>query len=111
MQAVIAERAFLKTLDGDCKTPIAGQARIVDGAVEFRGLVAKPDGSEFYEVTRSGSIEDAARIGDDAGLQIQKDAGMDFFTWLKQDAVAAASAGEAMQPKRLQASPTGRSVA
>ena len=86
---VDCERAFLARLDGNCKTPIAGQARIVDGAVEFRGLVAKPDGSEFYEVTRSGSIEDAARIGDDAGLQIQKDAGMDFFTWLKQDAVAA----------------------
>ena len=27
------ERAFLATLDGNCRTPIAGQAKLVDGEV------------------------------------------------------------------------------
>lgn len=31
---VDCERAFLAVLDGNCKTPIAGQARIVDGQVQ-----------------------------------------------------------------------------
>jgi hypothetical protein len=48
--AVAAERAFLSTLDGSCRTPIAGLAvRNASGGCSFRGLVATPDGkqSEF----------------------------------------------------------------
>ena len=47
--AVDCERAFLEALDGNCKTPIAGQARIVDGKILFRGLIAMPDGSLVYK--------------------------------------------------------------
>lgn len=88
---VDCERAFLAQLDGNCKTPIAGQAVIVDGAIKFRGLVAKPDGTKVYEVERSGSIEDAVRIGDEAGLQIKEDAGAEFFTWINSDEAAVAN--------------------
>lgn len=43
--AVSCERAFLETLDGSCRTPIAGYAcRDEDGNCLFRGLVASPDG-------------------------------------------------------------------
>ena len=37
--AVACERAFLGKLDGSCRTPIAGLAKIADGALRFRGLV------------------------------------------------------------------------
>src|SRR5262249_44465073 len=47
--ALAAERAFLAVLDGSCKTPIAGHARITVGAVHFRGLIVKPDGSAGFE--------------------------------------------------------------
>lgn len=44
--AVACERAFLETLDGSCRTPIAGYAyRDKDGDCLFRGLVASPDGT------------------------------------------------------------------
>ena len=36
------EEAFLAALDGNCRTPIAGQAKIVDGTLFFEGLIAKP---------------------------------------------------------------------
>ena len=42
--AVDCERAFLAELDGNCRTPIAGQAKIIDGKLHFRGLISKPDG-------------------------------------------------------------------
>ena len=32
--AVDCERAFLAALDGNCRTPIAGQAKVVDGKLE-----------------------------------------------------------------------------
>ena len=45
--AVACERSFLSTLDGSCRTPIAGLAqRQADGSCLFRGLVASPDGTK-----------------------------------------------------------------
>eukprot|EP00968_Pinguiococcus_pyrenoidosus_P011202 scaffold895_cov315-Pinguiococcus_pyrenoidosus.AAC.51 len=47
--AVDCERAFLSTLDGNCRTPIAGQARVLpDGQLFFEGLIATPDGTKLY---------------------------------------------------------------
>jgi hydroxymethylbilane synthase len=77
--ALAAERAFLATLDGSCRTPIAGHARVSEGAVRFRGIIAKPDGSAAFEVFRDGSRNDAAAIGADAGDELKRRAGTDFF--------------------------------
>lgn len=73
------ERSFLATLDGNCKTPIAGQARIIDGKLHFKGLVSMPDGTEMFETDRVGSPADAEAIGRDAGEELKKRAGEDFF--------------------------------
>merc|ERR1712087_1066182 len=76
---VDCERAFLEALDGNCKTPIAGQARIVDGKIKFRGLIAMPDGSQKFDIESEGEIEDAAKIGFEAGEKLKADAGDKFF--------------------------------
>jgi hydroxymethylbilane synthase len=77
--ALSAERAFLKELDGSCKTPIAGHARLVDGELRFHGLIVKPDGSCAYEAARNGPAQDAQRLGADAGCELKHKAGPDFF--------------------------------
>ena len=42
---VTAERALLAALEGDCRTPIAGLAEIIDGTgLRLRALIATPDG-------------------------------------------------------------------
>jgi hydroxymethylbilane synthase len=76
---VDCERAFLEALDGNCKTPIAGQARIIDGKLVFRGLIAMPDGSEKYETTAEGDPADAYNIGLKAGQELKERAGDKFF--------------------------------
>ena len=76
---VDCERAFLAALDGNCKTPIAGQARIVNGEMLFRGLIAMPDGSELYETSSSGKVEDAVEIGTKAGEELKARVGDKFF--------------------------------
>lgn len=78
--ALAAERAYLAELDGSCRTPIAGHARVTGGIVRFRGIIAKPDGSEAHEVSREGSASEAAALGADAGRELKKRAGPDFFT-------------------------------
>ena len=77
--ALAAERAFLAVLDGSCRTPIAGHATIAHGRLSFRGLIAKPDGSETFETAREGPVADAASLGADAGRELKSRAGADFF--------------------------------
>lgn len=76
---VDCERAFLEALDGNCKTPIAGQARVVDGKIKFRGLIAMPDGSQKFETESEGEIADAKKIGLEAGEKLKAEAGEKFF--------------------------------
>jgi hydroxymethylbilane synthase len=77
--ALAAERAFLAVLDGSCRTPIAGHARLAGGVLHFRGLIVKPDGSESFETERRGGAADAAALGEDAGRELRGRAGADFF--------------------------------
>jgi len=79
LTALRTERAFLAVLDGSCRTPIAGHARIEAEAVVFRGLILRPDGSEAHETTRTGGILEAAKLGADAAHELKGRAAPDFF--------------------------------
>lgn len=82
--AIVCERAFLSALDGSCRTPIAGLARKdAAGRLTFRGLVAAPDGTRVFETSREGAATeaDALAMGREAGEQLKKEAGPEFFTW------------------------------
>jgi hydroxymethylbilane synthase len=77
--AVACERAFLAVLDGSCKTPIAGHATISGDAVQFRGLIARPDGAAAHDISGSGNRKDAETIGAGAGRELKHRAGPGFF--------------------------------
>ncbi|GAB5370171.1 hypothetical protein AAMO2058_001469500 [Amorphochlora amoebiformis] len=76
---VDCERAFLAALDGNCRTPIAGQAKIVDGKLHFRGLISRPDGTDLFEVVREGAPQDAVTIGKEAGEYLLPNIDEGFF--------------------------------
>jgi hydroxymethylbilane synthase len=78
--AVAAERAFLGVLDGSCRTPIGGLAQVDGGRLRFRGIIVKPDGSAAHEVERRGTAGDGVRLGADAGAELARRGGPDFFT-------------------------------
>jgi hydroxymethylbilane synthase len=77
--AIACERAFLGTLDGSCKTPIAGHATVSGDAIQFRGLIARPDGSAAHDIAGTGKRKDAATIGAEAGRELKHRAGPGFF--------------------------------
>ena len=60
---VLAERAMNNTLEGGCQVPIGGFAELSHGVILLRGLVARPDGSEFVRGDISGKPEDAEELG------------------------------------------------
>jgi hydroxymethylbilane synthase len=77
--AVTAERAFLATLDGSCRTPIAALATVDGDRVTLDGLVARPDGSEVVRWRDAAGITDAARLGDSVGNRLKSEMPLDFF--------------------------------
>jgi hydroxymethylbilane synthase len=77
--ALAAERAFLTVLDGSCRTPIGGHARIAGGRLFFRGIIIAPDGSRSFETTREGGVADGEALGADAGNELRARGGSDFF--------------------------------
>jgi hydroxymethylbilane synthase len=80
--AIACERGFLATLDGSCRTPISGLARIEGQRLEFRGEVLTPDGQNVWTAARALAAGDttalhdkAEAIGRDAAREILDTAG------------------------------------
>ncbi|WP_245903463.1 hydroxymethylbilane synthase [Humitalea rosea] len=75
-----AERALLAALDGSCRTPIGGHARLLpDGTLHLTGLVARADGSFLLKRSLRGAVADAARIGQELGDSLRADSPADIF--------------------------------
>jgi hydroxymethylbilane synthase len=71
MAALTAERAYLAELEGSCRTPIAGLARLETDKLKLKGEVLRPDGSERFDVAAEGAPADAERLGREAGRDLK----------------------------------------
>lgn len=75
-----AERAMLAHLDGSCRTPIGGHARLLPtGELHLTGLVARTDGSFLTKRSLRGPAADAARLGRELGEALRQDSPRDIF--------------------------------
>lgn len=75
---VTAERAFLRALDGSCRTPIAALAVMDGDHMFFRGQVLSLDGQ--YQVSRTQqetvtTEADAFKLGTQVGLDVLNEVG------------------------------------
>src|SRR5262249_32748035 len=69
-QAVLAERACLRALQGGCQVPIGAAGSVRDGTRSLRGAVLSPDGTRRVEGTMSG--ENAEEIGEKLARELLK---------------------------------------
>ncbi|SEA96191.1 hydroxymethylbilane synthase [Pelagibacterium halotolerans] len=81
---VEAERAFLKVLDGSCRTPIAALTTLDGDNLTLFGQILSPDGSEVYEDETSGDADRGRDLGTRLGEKLLAAAGPDFIERLKQ---------------------------
>jgi hydroxymethylbilane synthase len=78
--AAAAERGLLGELDGSCRTPIAGHARIgPDGRLRLTGLVARADGGFLLRRSIDGAPAEAASLGAELGRSLRADSPADIF--------------------------------
>jgi len=75
-----AERALLAALDGSCRTPIGGYARLLEnGSLHLTGLVARADGTFLLKRSATGAVADAEAMGRELGLSLKADSPPDIF--------------------------------
>jgi len=80
-----AERALLARLDGSCRTPIGGFARLLPaadgmpGQLHLTGLVARADGSFLLKRSLYGVVAEAAGLGTELGASLRADSPPDIF--------------------------------
>lgn len=80
---VTAERAFLRTLEGSCRTPIGGLAELRIGELSIRGEVLSPDGAESFSGEISGPAASAISLGEGLANELLEKAGAEFVARLK----------------------------
>jgi len=61
--AVLAERAFLSTLEGGCQVPIGGHARVKGERLTLEGFVSSLDGTQVLRHALEGSVHEAEKVG------------------------------------------------
>ena len=76
---VSAERAFLRELDGSCRTPIGGLALKNNDEFKFMGEIVSPNGQKKIHDVWQGEWALAEEIGREAGREIKSKGGKNFF--------------------------------
>lgn len=63
MQAVVAERIFLNTLQGGCQVPIGCYTVRTGTSLKIKGFVSSVDGKTYIEDSAEGPVAEAALLG------------------------------------------------
>ena len=62
-QGVMAERAFLRTLGGSCRAPIAALSTVNGATLKLEGMIASPDGKGMLRASEEGSANSPEEVG------------------------------------------------
>ena len=62
-QRCLAERSFLRELEGGCQVPIGVNSQIKDGNLLLKGMVASLDGKRLISDEKKGSVNKSEDIG------------------------------------------------
>jgi hydroxymethylbilane synthase len=88
--AVLAERAFLRHLEGGCQVPIAAHAEVrpETGGFRLRGLVSSLDGRTIVRGERLGSIAHAEETGLELAAELVRGGAAEILAAQRSDEVS-----------------------
>lgn len=73
-QSVVMERAFLKALQGSCRTPLAGYAYLEGETLFFQGMISDPLGQNMRFISQQGPVHEAESMGIKAAESLRAEA-------------------------------------
>lgn len=74
--AALAERAFVRELDGGCTSPVAAHARIADGKIHLNVLYYRESTGEWHTGGCTGPVGGAESLGKKMAVQMRKEYGV-----------------------------------
>jgi hydroxymethylbilane synthase len=84
-QAVLAERALLRKLEGGCQIPIGAYGRIVKGEITLDAIVGALDGSRVIKGSITGPADDAEILGAQLARQLLRDGASEILAQLRAE--------------------------
>jgi hydroxymethylbilane synthase len=82
--AILAERAFLQVMGGDCTMPIAAHAIVSGQSVELDAAIAEPSGRRLIRGSRRGGREAAEALGATLASEILERGGREIVAGLRR---------------------------
>ena len=67
----LAERSFLRELEGGCQVPIGVNSRIKNDVIHLTGMVASLDGKTLIKDSSSGNINEPDELGIDLAIKLK----------------------------------------
>ena len=71
-QTMIAERSFMKIIEGSCRTPLGAYAQIEGNHMVLQGFIASDDGKNLYKEEITGDINTAEDLGKVLGESLKR---------------------------------------
>ncbi len=81
---LLAERAYLRVLEGGCSIPVFGLATLVENSVHLKGGIVSLDGQQRIVLEVKGSPKDAEQLGEALANQVLKAGGKTILEQIKQ---------------------------
>ena len=81
---LLAERAFLRVMEGGCSIPAFGLAKLEGDTLSLQGGLASLDGNTVLVRTESGSRAEAEDIGKRLGIYILENGGKEILADIKR---------------------------
>ena len=81
---LLAERAFLKKLEGGCSIPAFGYATLENGEITLNAGLASLDGAKILRTTDRESIQDAEALGDRVARYILGNGGREMLAEIRR---------------------------
>ncbi len=84
-QAVLAERAMLRTLRGGCLAPVAALARVLHDRLSLQAMVLSHDGSRALQANLSGEPQEAESLGRQAAGELLDQGAAELIAQARQE--------------------------
>ncbi|WP_136795449.1 MULTISPECIES: hydroxymethylbilane synthase [Desulfosediminicola] len=80
---LLAERAYLKALEGGCSIPAFGLAKLSEQGITLTVGLVSLDGTRILRKTVSGAVESATSLGEEAGEYILENGGREMLAEIR----------------------------
>ncbi|MCL4145400.1 UNVERIFIED_CONTAM: hypothetical protein GTU68_039512 [Idotea baltica] len=84
---LLAERAFLKTMDGGCSIPVFGLARLNGENIELQGGIISLDGQQVIRESDSAAKQEALELGDRLAKKVLDGGGARILESIKNQSI------------------------